>query len=347
MIETPLRVPAAEGDITGGWLRQALGGFFPGDSFTSLEKRRIGEQYGFASLIIRCLWSSAGKHRSVVVKLWDAAGKAGQAEVLFYRNLRELGARIPFCFYASVDERTHRAVLVLEDLQDAVQGDYLKLLDLDRAAAVARSLARLHAAWLGHPGLAAYPWLPDVTTWRKERAWFHSRKALFLERFDNRLIGLPRKLLEEIDRAAEAANLRLTAAATTLLHGDFHLDNLVFIDQVEPVFLDWSRPVIGPPSLNLVELLTRMTSLENYEAVFTTYLAEFNQASTKPLDRRTLERQLGGALLRSFAISTCGIARWQPSTARGVRTLEAGIALAGRSIDFWYERDPGLFSFLK
>lgn len=130
-----------------------------------------------------------------------------------------------------------KAVLVLEDLKDAIQGDVLERLDLQRAEGVARNLARLHATWLEHPKLEL-SWISDVSTWTRESNWFHSRRILFLERFPNHLDGVARVLLDKIELAPAVANERLKDAPLTLLHGDFRLDNIIFEQQAEPVFLD-------------------------------------------------------------------------------------------------------------
>lgn len=282
----------------------------------------------------------------MVVKLWDLDGKAGLGEILFYQTFPEVGTRVPKCFYSAADKATKKAVLVLEDLSDAIQGDVLEPLDIERAKAVARSLARLHATWLEHPKLAELSWILDVSTWKRESDWFHSQRSLFLERFPDHLDGLARVLLDKIEFAPGVANQRLKDAPVSLLHGDLHLDNLVFERQTEPVFLDWSHPFKGAPVFNLVTLLFFMTPLKNFEKVLDCYLGEFNELSKSSLNHTQLEIQLGGELLRAFAISTCGVARWQPQSLRGIQLLEASLVQINEAVDFWQGYDPRLFSFL-
>lgn len=347
MSETDLPVPASENEVTKEWLQTILAGTFPDATFASLEGERIGEAYGFGGRIFRYRWQDSRTPQSVVIKLWDTDSKAGIGEVLFYQTFQDVGVRVPICFYSAADKETKKAVLVLEDLKDAVQGDVLEQLNLERAKGVARSLARLHTTWLGHPKLAELSWMSEVSTWKTESDWFHSRRTLFLERFPDHLNGLARLLLDKIEFAPRVANERLRDAATTLLHGDFHLDNLLFEKQTEPVFLDWSRPVKGAPALNLVTLLFFMTPLKNFDTVFDCYLGKFNEISKSSLKRAVLEKQLGGGFLRAFAISTCGAARWQPASTRGVQILEASIKQRSKTVDFWHRRDPKLFSFLR
>jgi len=340
-------VPASKDEITIDWLRVALASSFPNATFASLEGKRIGEAYGFASHIFRYCWQDKRTPQSVVIKLWNTDSKAGIGEVLFYQTFPEVGTRIPNCYYSKADEETKKAVLVLEDLKDAVQGDVLEPLDLERAKQVAKSLASLHATWLEHPKLTKFLWLPDVSTWKVKNDWIHSRRTLFLNRFGDCLSSLAWRLLDQLERAPAIANERLKYAPTTFLHGDFHLDNFVFEKQIKPVMLDWARPIKGPLALNVANLLFVMTSLQYFDAVIELYLDEFNKLAATSLSKEVLEKQLGGALLRRFASSTCGIALWQPSSSRGVQMIDVDIKQTSRIIDFWQMRDPELFSFLR
>lgn len=346
MPEMNLSVPASAGEVTKEWLKAVLSSSFPYATFTSLECKRIGEIYGFASRIYRYQWQDPGSTRSVVVKLWDIGSKAGLGEVLFYQAFPKVGTRVPNCFYSSADKATKKAVLVLEDLREAVQGDELEQLDLARAKGVARSLAGLHATWLDHPKLAELPWISDVSTWKRESDWFVSRRALFLERFPEQLDGLARLLLDKIEFAPVIANERLIDAPLTLLHGDFHLDNIIFEKQTEPVLIDWSHPVKGAPAYNLVILLLFMTPLKYFGEITDCYLGEFRKHARSTLNRTKLEKQLGGEFLRSFTKATCGVARWQPESERGSQLLDASIRRLNSAANFWQSRDPTLFSFL-
>ena len=348
MSNTSFPVPASEDEVTKEWLQFALSDSFPDATFASLECERIGETYGFASRIFRYRWRNNRKTQpeSVVVKLWETAGKHGDREVLFYQTFRNAGIRVPACYYSAADGDTQKAILVLEDLSDAIQGDVFVPLEPARAEEIACSLAKFHATWLQHPKLAELSWIPDLSTWNRDIDWFQPRRARFLERFPDHLNGLARLLLDKIELAPVVSNARLSEAPKTLLHGDFHLDNLLFENETEPVFLDWSRPIIGTPARNLVRLLLFMAPLLDFDDLFDCYLDGFNQVSNKPFPPKALEKQLGGELLRAFAISTCGIARWQPVTERGARMLGPGIKKAKEAVEFWQKRDPALFSFL-
>jgi hypothetical protein len=177
--------------------------------------------------------------------------------------------------------------------------------------------------------------------------WFHSRRTHFLKRFDDRLSGMARSLLDQLEFAPKVANERLANAPSTLLLGDFHLDNIVFEKQNEPVMLDWSRPVVGPQALNLASLVFGMTPLNNFDLICECYIDEYNKVGETSFERAVLERHLDGALLRRFSSSTCGIALWQPSLPRAVEMIDVSIEQTNRTVEFWQSRDPELFSFLR
>ena len=205
----------------------------------------------------------------------------------------------------------------------------------------------MHARWADRARLTEVPWLTDVALWTRDRDWFRSRRETFLARFGQRLEGLPLALLMQLESAPEVANTRLKDAPVTLLHGDLHLDNFLFADENEPVLLDWSRPLRGPAALNVADLLFEMVPLALFDEVLEEYLQTFRQQSEREADRSAFERQLGGALLRKFALATCGVARWKPGSARQIEIIDRGVERASRAATFWAGRDTQLFSFLR
>ncbi|MFK8083905.1 MAG: phosphotransferase, partial [Granulosicoccus sp.] len=240
MLSKELFVPGSMDDLSSEWLQMALADSFPRSRFTSLSRERIGEAFGFASQIYRCGWQEGNSRQSVVVKLWSTDSKAGVQEALFYRSFKGIGIRIPQYHYSAINEKNNKAVLVLEDLMDAVQGAILSPLDLNRAKNIALMIARMHGTWLSRPKRSDYPWLPESSDWNQTPAWLVSRKMECVKRFDKYLMGFSRQLLGKMELAPEVANERLATAPATLCHDDFHLDNIMFERQSEPVLLDWS-----------------------------------------------------------------------------------------------------------
>jgi hypothetical protein len=163
MTGTPRSVPTSEADVTLEWLHSALAPHFPAGAPALAGTERIGQGYGLSSVLLRCRLLGPGGPRSVVVKLWPTDGPAGSREVPFYATFGcSLGIRVPRCHHGAIDEESKRGVLVLEDLEHAVQGDCLHQLDGRGAAALAEVIAALHATWWERPGLDTADWLPIV-----------------------------------------------------------------------------------------------------------------------------------------------------------------------------------------
>jgi thiamine kinase-like enzyme len=338
-------VPVSASELTDAWFRGALARRFPNANPRVLGLEAIGAGRGLSSDMIRCRLAGPDLPKSVVVKLWDTEGMAGALEVRFYQTFGErLGIRVPACHLAALDEDRRRGVLVLEDLGSDGHGDCLLRGDPPGAIALARMLARLHATWLGRSELAEAAWLPSLAVVEREEAWLAARPAMTLERFGDRLDALSRRLVERIRDVQARANERLAGAPPSLLHEDLHLDNVVFAG-ADIVLLDWANVSQGPIALDLAELLFAIAPLPDFDATFTAYLEELHERGAATIDAATLTSQLGGALLRRFMRTTCGIAAWKPDPGRMERILDTELARTIEAVAFWETRDPALFRF--
>jgi hypothetical protein len=329
--------------LTSEWLRSALAEHFPDASPTLTSTERIGQGFGMSSVLVRCRLVGLRGRRSIIAKLWSTDGPAGVHEVPFYASLAQnLGIRVPVCHYGAIDQERRRGVLLLEDLEHAVQGDCLLQLDTGGAAALAGVIAMLHATWWQAPRLRAAGWLPSVV-WR-ETEWLLSRRELFLHRFGDRIDSTVRRLLERAEAVQSRAHERLAGAAMTLLHGDLHLDNVVFDGGPEhPVLLDWARVAQGPAALDLGELLFEIAPIAELDRILGIYLGELQRGGITEVDEKSLRHQLGGALLRKVLRATCGVARWQPATDREPEMIELGLQRIMRAVQTWRRQDPELF----
>ena len=174
-------VPASAKDISASWLKDALK---LAKEPEALEHNQIGKDYGFASHIFRFGWQENLQAKSVVIKFWPIKSEKDITEIKFYKTFQPLGIRTPDYLYGA--HSSEHAVLILEDINEAEQGDVLKPLDLLRAKKVARNLAVLHSKWLQHP-LLEQNWLTRHLTWRSSANWIQERRKQFLERFPDHL----------------------------------------------------------------------------------------------------------------------------------------------------------------
>jgi aminoglycoside/choline kinase family phosphotransferase len=148
---------------------------------------------------------------------------------------------MPRCYHRECDPATGWFVLLLEDLGDAVQGDQLAGCGVDVAAAALTEMAALHGPAWGDAELAGLPWLQrgGVEADAFLAGLVTSLWPGFTERYGDRLDPEHRSLC---DRFIGVLGPWLAArpGPTTVVHGDFRLDNLLFRPgDVRPFVVDW------------------------------------------------------------------------------------------------------------
>ncbi len=344
MIPLPLSVPVSTSSLTTEWFQSVLAGAFPMSRPEVASVERIGEDRGFSSEIARCVLGGSEAPRSLVVKLWATDGQAGANEVSFYETFGPtVGVRVPACYHGRIDEALGRGVLVLEDLGRVGHGDCLGFVDAEGGLRLARALAGLHATWWNRSELQSAAWLPSHNVVLRDAEWLSARRETFLSRFGDTIHPMMRPLVERIEVVQECANERLAEATTSLLHGDLHLDNVVFEGTDDsPALLDWTRVARGPVALDLAELLFSMAPLDEFAEVLGAYLDEMERRGVPGCDEDSLNSALGGALLRRVVRLTCGIAEWFPETERQQAILDTEMARTVKAIALWQMMDPEL-----
>ncbi|MGO8877086.1 MAG: phosphotransferase family protein [Acidimicrobiales bacterium] len=172
-------------------------------------------------------------------------------EVRFYQQLAPtLSVRTPAVFHADIDVDTARFVLLLEDLAPAEPGDQIAGCLPELAEVAIDELVKLHAARWGDPGLANLEWLhgdKDVS-----RQFLLALLPGLWDGFRQRYAAdLESDVLEA--GAALFSNLEgyllLDAAPSTVVHGDYRLDNLLFDGTPggTPIaVVDWQTVSDGP-----------------------------------------------------------------------------------------------------
>jgi hypothetical protein len=201
-----------------------------------------------------------------------------EREVRFFSELASsTGIRTPRCFHAGWDAGTGDSVLLIEDLSALRSPDQAVGATEDEARTALSELARLHADWWGRSELAQYTWLGslDEPTYSEgivagyEMLWPVAR-----ERFADLLPPATRAMGDRLAPHIRSIQQRLFGEPTTLAHGDFRIENLMFAtapDQPPVVVVDWQAVV---------------------RARGTQELGYFIGQSLTPDDRRRLERSL-------------------------------------------------------
>ncbi|HSM02484.1 MAG TPA: phosphotransferase [Acidimicrobiia bacterium] len=288
----------------------------------------IGEEYGFASSLVRVEVTGADGERSVVVKAWDVTTH-GTGEIAFYEQwATRLPIRLASCFGSHADEET--GVLVLEDLPVARQGDAAESIEAVDARTIALQIASIHQATRG-----AEPGIPPPRPSR-DAEWHATRRAAHLERHGSPEEPMLGRIVECSERAEALASEVLANATLGLVHGDLHADNVVYLPDDTPVLLDWARPHWGPVADPLASLLLGTAPGEGYTQVIEAI------RSVLPLP----DAEIHAALLRRLVVATLGTAVWQPETERQHRLVEAGVAQAAAAARWLGEVTPGLIDDL-
>jgi len=316
MSDRPL--PAGPADLTPAWLTAALraSGAIECVAVTTADVDVIGQDRGFTGVIAR-VWlqydgTESGAPASVVVKLPTAARDTPSAyraaqqgnpmverryiercarEVAFYQQVAPLGPLpVPRLYYGAANSADARVALVLEDVRAARVGDALQGCTPDDALRVIEQMAQVHARWWEHPARHTLGWVP---TWggnpRAAQDRYGALVAPFLARFGHRVPLRVHRLIDDLrDRYAEV-RFALAGAPATLIHGDLHLDNILFQPPGHApavVIIDWQSVAWGRAVLDLALFL--VGSLE----------IKARRASEQEILRRYHDRLVAGGVGR-------------------------------------------------
>ena len=297
-----LPIPAGLDDLTPEWLTAALSetDVLRSGHVAEVACERVGAEYGFTGLIgrahLRYRNASSESPRSLIAKL----PMAETVEISGYRNVqerdptrmeryyeraarevrfyRQAGAAFaPTMYYADSDDATRRVALLLEDVSGGRQGDVLLGCSIDDAANVIQELAPFHARWWGiraprndFPGSGG-----DL---RVRQELYEQQAESFLARYGNRLptavLAVIRGLRSRLASVTEA----LYGGPETLIHGDLHLDNVIFGPRGHErsvTVLDWQTVSVGPPASDLAYFVSDSLAVEDRRASETALLERY------------------------------------------------------------------------
>jgi hypothetical protein len=230
--------------------------------------QQVGQEHGFASQVgrveLRYDGGDGDKPATLIAKLPSMDGdERYEREERFYREIA--AAFAPRLYHSVADDARRRVVLLLEDVGGRRQGDVLRGCSIGDAALVLEALALFHARWWGER--AVFPRLGRDPEERQAR--YRSQAARFVEGGGG---GLPREACDIVERLGSrlgAVSAELDSARRTLIHGDLHLDNVIFGAPGEGrpvVVLDWQTVAVGPPAWDVVLFLFGSLAVEDRRA---------------------------------------------------------------------------------
>ena len=237
-----LTVPTDSASITPDWLSGILG---PVRSVTSED---IGADFGFGgTTYLSTAILATGDRQRVVVKL--ATAERTTREITFYeRCAPSTPINTPAMIGGSTNE--DRGVVVLEYLPKMRQGDVLAGCSSTEFLSLATTLGRLHRRWWG----AADEALDDLRFPMPAPTLIEGRADVALERYGHSVTQSLAARIDALGEGLRAVEQALSSGPMTLIHRDFHLDNILFDADGMPFVLDWQGAVVGPPAIDLARI---------------------------------------------------------------------------------------------
>jgi aminoglycoside phosphotransferase (APT) family kinase protein len=272
-----------------------------------------------------------------------AAFRRGYAtEVEFYREIApRMDISVPRCFAAAYDEASGAHVLLLEDLGPGGAGDFLAGVPPDRAEAVLRELARLHAArWTQSVARQPADSFARLKPFVEEYA---SVSNVFLtEHVDDRVASRTHRYADEV------ANLFsvLSAGPQALTHGDAHAANVIFPTSAgaRPYLIDWQGCRVDAPLRDVARFLQLGLTIEDRQAheeeLLSGYLAQLDalgvhyEAAAAARDYRTASMLQWGWAVVFFRHEPI----WDRDTRAAMPTLVRRAAAAFDDATAWFSR---------
>jgi aminoglycoside phosphotransferase (APT) family kinase protein len=288
-----VEVPATTQDADAAFVTEALreGGLIGSSTrVAEVEHDSIGEGVGIvgqlARLQLRYHGSATAAPGTVILKIPSqypenrAVGdhfRFYEREGHFYRQLADkVPVRTPRCYWNHMDVDGRSFGLLLEDLGDRTMISQVAGLSGARAASALRALAKVHGTWWGASGLDDLGWMPRIDDPVNLAAGQQYRDAwpLFVERIGDAVPAEALALGERVQHVFEdLLRTGMAEAPTTVCHGDFRGDNLMFDDRAHPAHpddevavLDWQISYRGPAVTDVAYFLCQSLDVEERRA---------------------------------------------------------------------------------
>jgi hypothetical protein len=319
-------IPATIGELTPGWLSEALDADIASIEVVDAHSGTTGR----AKIRIQ---TASDLPETLFVKLqpFDEEQRAflamiglGVSEAKLYAAVgEELPVRVPKVWHSSFDERDDSFIMVLEDLEAA--GCRIAVPDdadaLDIAVSLVDELATLHAHYWGQelPWLGTHALSPGDSPEAQERMAMGAMIVQSaIDQFADQLPPEFRELGEVYIASNRDIGNLWNEGERTLIHGDNHIGNL-FVDGGRTGFYDWAvasqYPGMRDVAYYLCNSLPTDVRRAEEEALLSRYRAGLAEHGVE-LDRDLAHEQYRLFSIYSWISATTTAAmgsKWQPA----------------------------------
>jgi hypothetical protein len=255
-----MTIPRTPVDITPAWFREHLGW-----DVTDVQVHEIGAGIGVSSAVYRAHLTGADVPETVVVKLTAVDPNAAFTSTVLRMYIREakffnelsdaMPVRVPAGHYGAVSDDGGDFVVVMEDLVGNRMLDQTGHLDDADAEAAVDNLAVWHSNWwnrtdgMCESGLAvalADPIYPAMLPGLFDEGWAKLNASGGC---------VPPEPLQPVGPrfggAVEGLLRQLSEGPTTLLHGDYRTDNMMFAPDGTVILMDFQLIGVGAAAYDL------------------------------------------------------------------------------------------------
>jgi len=288
-------IPASIDEVTTDWLREVTG--LP---ITAARAEQIGAGIGVIGAVYRMHLEGDGVPASVVVKLQgldEAAAFTGTMlrmyirEVRFYERMAaRVPVRVPSVLHTALDEETSAFVIVMEDMGALRIVDQVAGMAIEDAERAVDRLAAWHATFWGEGEQLAEE---GVTVSLADPIYPAVLPMVFGEGWEK--VTSEMAVPDAVARAGKGwpdvfAQLLVDLATppTTMTHGDYRADNILFTTDDEVALLDFQLSGTASGSYDLAYFVTQSLDPDvasaNERALFDRYVAGLRAAGVPEAD---------------------------------------------------------------
>ena len=359
------RIPLVEHAecITAEWMQQALaaGGASDMPQMDSLEIERLSDVANAMGSLFRCRVIARGgvaaDPASVIVKLPTSNGLAlrlakwlslHRRELVYYRDIApHTDVRVPSLLYGDLDARSHRFVLVLEDLGDMEAISQSVGVGVERARRAIREIAGLQGRFweaADEPALAACGAFLTARQRRIMQSLYLLTLPLAFERFGDLFETDTGLLAEVFGWRIDTHFAAVAKGPKTIVHGDYRGDNVLFGGEGQDDFavIDWQGCGIGCGMYDVAFFLATSVTVDDRRRVERDAVGEYHdivcRMGAKDYTRddcwRSYRQNMLGALM-PMVIGSGGIDMSDKALRSQTRELLGRTLTAIEDLDAW------------